>query len=127
MSHNRSGPAAGQPVDTAVGSQGRRRAVAGAARVLSPRGALAVHQVDGAFLFALRAALAMALVALPIVLAGRAELAVYAMLGAFTTTFGRNLPYPRRGVRGQEPDGAEGGAEGVGADHRQTWIAQEPH
>ncbi len=64
--------------------------------MLSPRGALAVHQVDGAFLFALRAALAMALVALPIVLAGRAELAVYAMLGAFTTTFGRNLPYPRR-------------------------------
>ncbi len=72
------------------------RAVAGVARVLSPRGALAVHRVDGALVFALRAALAMALVALPIVLAGRPDLAVYAMLGSFTTTFGRNLPYPRR-------------------------------
>lgn len=70
--------------------------VAGVARVLSPRGALALHRVDGALTFALRAALAMALPALPMVLAGRAEDAVYAMLGAFTTTFGRNLPYPRR-------------------------------
>ncbi|MCB5906205.1 FUSC family protein [Streptomyces sp. SF28] len=52
--------------------------------------------MDGALLFAVRAALAMALVALPVALAGRPELAVYAMLGAFTTTFGRNLPYPRR-------------------------------
>ncbi|MGW4318666.1 FUSC family protein [Streptomyces sp. NPDC004684] len=67
-------------------------------RVLSPRGALALHRVDGAFLFALRAAVAMAVVALPLVLSGRADLAVYAMLGSFTTTFGRNLPYPRRGV-----------------------------
>ncbi|MFB9637457.1 FUSC family protein [Streptomyces spiralis] len=75
---------------------GRPRPLSGVGRVLSPRGALAVHQVDGAFLFALRAALAMALVALPIVLAGRPDLAVYAMLGSFTTTFGRNLPYPRR-------------------------------
>ncbi|MEV6841113.1 FUSC family protein [Streptomyces sp. NPDC051133] len=75
---------------------GRPRSLAGVTRVLSPRGALAVHQVDGAFLFALRAALAMAVVALPIVLAGRPDLAVYAMLGSFTTTFGRNLPYGRR-------------------------------
>lgn len=29
-------------------------------------------------------------------LAGRADQAVYAMLGSFTTTFGRNLPYARR-------------------------------
>ncbi|MFH8218250.1 FUSC family protein [Streptomyces sp. NPDC018057] len=71
-------------------------AVAKVARALSPRGALAVRRVDGALVFALRAALAMALVALPIVLAGRPDLAVYAMLGSFTTTFGRNLPYPRR-------------------------------
>ncbi|MFC8897910.1 FUSC family protein [Streptomyces cinereoruber] len=38
----------------------------------------------------------MAVPALPIALAGRADLAVYAMLGSFTTTFGRNLPYARR-------------------------------
>ena len=38
----------------------------------------------------------MALPALPMALAGRADLAVYAMLGSFTTTFGRNLPYARR-------------------------------
>ncbi|MEU6367991.1 FUSC family protein [Streptomyces sp. NPDC046931] len=38
----------------------------------------------------------MVVVALPIVLAGRPDLAVYAVLGAFTTTFGRNLPYRRR-------------------------------
>ncbi len=75
---------------------GRRRPFARVARVLDPRGALAVHQADGAFLFALRAALAMALVALPVVLLGRPDLAVYAMLGSFTTTFGRNLPYRRR-------------------------------
>ncbi|WP_307623840.1 FUSC family protein [Streptomyces sp. V3I7] len=65
-------------------------------RVLSPRGALALHPVDGAVVFALRAALAMALVALPAAWVGRPDLAVYAMLGSFTTTFGRNLPYPRR-------------------------------
>ncbi|MBD0422232.1 FUSC family protein [Streptomyces sp. TRM S81-3] len=76
--------------------RGRRRPAAGVRRVLSPRGALTLHDVDGAFLFAVRAALAMGLVALPIALAGRADLAVYAMLGSFTTTFGRNLPYPRR-------------------------------
>ncbi|TQF06342.1 FUSC family protein [Kitasatospora acidiphila] len=73
---------------------GWRRALV---RVLSPRGALALHRVEGAALFALRAALAMALPALPLVLSGHADLAVYAMLGAFTTTFGRNLPYRRRG------------------------------
>ncbi|MFC8624118.1 FUSC family protein [Streptomyces anulatus] len=38
----------------------------------------------------------MAVPALPLALAGRADLAVYAMLGSFTTTFGRNLPYARR-------------------------------
>ncbi|MFD5753886.1 FUSC family protein, partial [Streptomyces sp. NPDC127044] len=65
-------------------------------RVLSPRGALTLHAVDGALLFALRAALAMALPAVPLVLSGRTALAVFPMLGAFTTTFGRNLPYPRR-------------------------------
>ncbi|WP_426404572.1 FUSC family protein [Streptomyces sp. R-07] len=65
-------------------------------RALSPRGALALQSVDGALSFALRAALAMALPALPMALAGRADQAVYAMLGSFTTTFGRNLPYARR-------------------------------
>lgn len=63
---------------------------------LSPRGALALNDVDGALLFAVRAALAMGLVGVPIVLAGRPDLAVYGMLGSFTTTFGRNLPYARR-------------------------------
>ncbi|WUW36633.1 FUSC family protein [Streptomyces sp. NBC_01462] len=38
----------------------------------------------------------MGLVGVPIVQAGRPDLAVYAMLGSFTTTFGRNLPYDRR-------------------------------
>lgn len=52
--------------------------------------------MDSALSFALRAALAMAVPALPMALAGRADLAVYAMLGSFTTTFGRNLPYARR-------------------------------
>ncbi|WP_435057086.1 FUSC family protein [Streptomyces sp. bgisy060] len=65
-------------------------------RALSPRGALALHRVDGALSFALRAALAMALSALPMALTGRADQAVYAMLGSFTTSFGRNLPYARR-------------------------------
>ncbi|MGW1505474.1 FUSC family protein [Streptomyces mirabilis] len=65
-------------------------------RVLSPRGALTLHPVDGALLFALRAALAMALPAVPLLLSGRTALAVFPMLGAFTTTFGRNLPYRRR-------------------------------
>ncbi|MGW1757620.1 FUSC family protein [Streptomyces mirabilis] len=65
-------------------------------RVLAPRGALTLHAVDGALLFALRAALAMALPAVPLVLSGRTALAVFPMLGAFTTTFGRNLPYRRR-------------------------------
>ncbi|WSX31929.1 FUSC family protein [Streptomyces sp. NBC_00984] len=75
---------------------GWRRSAAHLGRALSPRGALALHSVDGAFSFALRAALAMALPALPMALAGRADQAVYAMLGSFTTTFGRNLPYARR-------------------------------
>ncbi|MFJ2936782.1 FUSC family protein [Streptomyces sp. NPDC087219] len=38
----------------------------------------------------------MAVPALPLALAGRADHAVYTMLGSFTTTFGRNLPYARR-------------------------------
>ncbi|QHA08119.1 FUSC family protein [Streptomyces broussonetiae] len=84
-------------VQASAVARGKWRGPAGsAARALSPRGALALHRVDGAFLFALRAALAMAVVALPIVLAGRPDLAVYAMLGSFTTTFGRNVPYARR-------------------------------
>lgn len=65
-------------------------------RALSPRGALALHSVDGTLSFGLRAALAMALVAVPMTLAGHAEASVYAMLGTFTTTFGRNFPYARR-------------------------------
>ncbi|MGW4381837.1 FUSC family protein [Kitasatospora sp. NPDC004531] len=65
-------------------------------RVLSPRGALALDRVDGALRFGVRAALAMALSALPLVAADEPGLAVYAMLGVFTTTFGRNLPYRRR-------------------------------
>lgn len=67
-----------------------------AVRLLSPRGSLALQRADGALLFAVRGALAMALVALPVAIAGRPDLSVFAMLGAFTTTFGRNLPYPRR-------------------------------
>lgn len=78
-----------------IGS-GRRPSAARVGRALSPRGVLALQSVDGALSFALRAALAMALPALPMALAGRADLAVYAMLGSFTTTFGRNLPYARR-------------------------------
>ncbi|WP_393072372.1 FUSC family protein [Streptomyces sp. LN704] len=73
-----------------------RHAAVGAGRALSPRGALTLHDVDGALFFAVRAALAMGLVGVPIVQAGRPDLAVYAMLGSFTTTFGRNLPYDRR-------------------------------
>lgn len=64
--------------------------------MLHPGGALVLHDIDGAFVFALRAALAMGLVAVPVVLARRPDLAVYAMLGSFTSTFGRNLPYARR-------------------------------
>ncbi|MGW0883896.1 FUSC family protein [Streptomyces sp. NPDC002671] len=79
-----------------VPRHGRRNPVAGAGRALSPRGALTLHDVDGAVLFALRAALAMGLVAVPLVAAGQPGLAVYAMLGSLTTTFGRNLPYARR-------------------------------
>ncbi|MEU8483425.1 FUSC family protein [Streptomyces sp. NPDC048641] len=65
-------------------------------RLLSPRGSLTLQRADGALLFAARGALAMALVALPVAVAGQPDLSVYAMLGTFTTTFGRNLPYPRR-------------------------------
>ncbi|WP_328754064.1 FUSC family protein [Streptomyces sp. NBC_00269] len=80
----------------AVTRHGWRPAVVSALRLLSPRGSLALQRADGALLFAVRGALAMALVALPVAIAGRPDLSVYAMLGAFTTTFGRNLPYPRR-------------------------------
>ncbi|MGW3599485.1 FUSC family protein [Streptomyces sp. NBC_01617] len=83
------------PLPAVIGS-GRRPSAARVGRALSPRGALALQSVDGALSFALRAALAMALPALPMALAGRADQAVYAMLGSFTTTFGRNLPYARR-------------------------------
>ncbi|WP_326625233.1 MULTISPECIES: FUSC family protein [unclassified Streptomyces] len=83
------------PHPAVIGS-GRRLSAARVGRALSPRGALALQSVDGALSFALRAALAMALPALPMALAGRADQAVYAMLGSFTTTFGRNLPYVRR-------------------------------
>ncbi|MET8509059.1 FUSC family protein [Streptomyces sp. NPDC004787] len=73
-----------------------RRTAARLGRALSPRGALALQGVDGALAFALRAAAATALPAVPLAVAGRADEAVYAMLGAFTTTFGRNLPYGPR-------------------------------
>lgn len=85
-----------RPPDPPGNGSGRRRSAAGLARVLTPSGVLTLNRVDGAFLFALRAALAMALSALPVTLVGRPDLAVYAMLGSFTTTFGRNLPYRRR-------------------------------
>ncbi|WP_373676157.1 FUSC family protein [Streptomyces sp. wa1063] len=78
------------------GAATRRRVAARVGRALSPRGALALQSVDSALSFALRAAIAMAVPALPMALAGRSDLAVYAMLGSFTTTFGRNLPYARR-------------------------------
>ncbi|WP_432168126.1 FUSC family protein [Streptomyces sp. bgisy031] len=84
-----------RPLPT-VTRHGWRPAVVSAVRLLSPRGSLALQRADGALLFAVRGALAMALVALPVAIAGRPDLSVYAMLGAFTTTFGRNLPYPRR-------------------------------
>ncbi|MDF3300256.1 FUSC family protein [Streptomyces tropicalis] len=80
-----------------AGARGVRRApVAAVGRALSPRGALALREVDGAFLFAARAAVGMGVAAVPIVAAGRPDLAVYAMLGSFTSTFGRDLPYARR-------------------------------
>ena len=85
-----------QPLSPDPTGTGRRRSATGVARALSLRGALALHPVDGALPFAVRAALAMALPALPLVLTGHPRLAVYAMLGAFTTTFGRTLPYRRR-------------------------------
>lgn len=78
-----------------------------------------MHRVDGALLFAARAALAMALPALPMVLTGHTQLAVCAMLGAFTTTFGRNLPYRRRArvlalvALDADHVGGEGGARAV--------------
>ncbi|SEE02940.1 Uncharacterized membrane protein YccC [Streptomyces misionensis] len=73
-----------------------RRCSAAVARVLSPRGALALRKVDGAFAHALQAAVATALPVLPLLLVGRPDYAVYTILGSFTTTFGPNLPYPRR-------------------------------
>ncbi|MET7516439.1 FUSC family protein [Streptomyces sp. NPDC005480] len=88
-------PSSRRPL-AAVTRHGWRPAVASVVRLLSPRGSLALQRADGALLFAVRGALAMALVALPVAIAGRPGLSVYAMLGAFTTTFGRNLPYPRR-------------------------------
>ncbi|QNS02606.1 FUSC family protein [Streptomyces xanthii] len=75
---------------------GWRHSARGAGRALSPRGAFALHEVDGAVVFALRAALATGVVAVPLSVAGRPDLAVYATLGSLTTTFGRNLPYARR-------------------------------
>ncbi len=85
-----------RPLLDAVTGPGRRQLAARAGRALSPRGALALHTVDGTLSFALRAALAMALPAVPLALTGRADQAVYTMLGSFTTTFGRNVPYGRR-------------------------------
>ncbi|MFE0203588.1 FUSC family protein [Streptomyces sp. NPDC058985] len=70
--------------------------MADAVRTLSPHGVFALHAADGALLFAARSALALGWLALPLTLAGHPGLAVYAMLGGFTTTFGRNLPYARR-------------------------------
>ncbi|MFE9040298.1 FUSC family protein [Streptomyces sp. NPDC007818] len=64
--------------------------------VLTPRGALALQRADGALPFAARAALVTALAALPPVLTGRPADAVFAVLGSFTTTFGRRMPYARR-------------------------------
>ena len=75
--------------------RGRRRPV-GMGRVLSPRGALALRTVDGAFTHAAQAAVATALPVLPLLLVGRPDYAVYTILGSFTTTFGPNLSYARR-------------------------------
>ncbi|WP_079175090.1 FUSC family protein [Streptomyces malaysiense] len=66
------------------------------ARVLSPRGALALRTVDGAFTHAAQAAVATALPVLALLLLGRPDDAVYTILGSFSTTFGQNLPYARR-------------------------------
>lgn len=70
--------------------------MADAVRALAPHGVFALHTADGALLFAARSALALGWLALPLTLTGHPDLAVYAMLGGFTTTFGRNLPYARR-------------------------------
>ncbi|MFI7347447.1 FUSC family protein [Streptomyces sp. NPDC049936] len=70
--------------------------MADAVHTLAPRGVFALHTADGALLFAARSALALGWLALPLTLTGHPDLAVYAMLGGFTTTFGRNLPYARR-------------------------------
>ncbi|MFJ8981906.1 FUSC family protein [Streptomyces sp. NPDC102282] len=80
-----------------VPPHGGWRSLAGAGRrVLSPRGALSLRDAEGSLLFAARAALAVGLIAVPLVCVGWPGLAVYAMLGSFTTTFGRDLPYARR-------------------------------
>ncbi|WP_316783389.1 FUSC family protein [Streptomyces sasae] len=83
------------PFRSVAAESGRRRSAA-VARVLSPRGALALRTVDGAFSHAVQAAIATALPVLVLLPAGRAEYAVYTILGSFSTTFGQNLPYPRR-------------------------------
>ncbi|MFJ3639978.1 FUSC family protein [Streptomyces sp. NPDC090108] len=70
--------------------------IAGLTRVLSPRGSFAMAKISGALPFALRAAVTMALPTLPLVLAGRPDLALFPALGAFTITFERSLPPLRR-------------------------------
>ncbi|MFD7064535.1 FUSC family protein [Streptomyces sp. NPDC059906] len=79
-----------------ISRHGYRRFTTDAIHTLTPRGVVVLHATDGAPLFAVRSALAMGWLALPLTEAGRPDLAVYAMLGGFTTTFGRNLPYGRR-------------------------------
>ncbi|MGV9621978.1 FUSC family protein [Streptomyces tendae] len=79
-----------------ISRHGFRRFTTDAVHTLVPRGVFVLHTADGALLFAVRSALAMGWLALPLTAAGHPDLAVYAMLGSFTTTFGRNLPYPRR-------------------------------
>lgn len=66
--------------------------ITGLTRVLSPRGSFAMAKISGALPFALRAAVTMALPTLPLVLAGRPDLALFPALGAFTITFERSLP-----------------------------------
>lgn len=85
-----------RPVRVVMSEAGPRRWAARTKRALSPRGALALQNIDGALSFAARAALTTALPAVPLAMAGRADAAVYTILGSLTTTFGRNLPYGRR-------------------------------
>ncbi|MET8973402.1 hypothetical protein [Streptomyces hydrogenans] len=84
-------------------------------RVRSPRGALPLQDFDGAQSFALRTAALTVLSTVPLAVASRADAAVYAMLGSFTTTFVRNLlrgwppstgtPTPPRRTRRRWRDG----------------------